>query len=334
MSNNVVEVFFARFKRGVVFTVLICFMLAVSGCGTARTESRNLRVTLIAKSSESNFWVTCFQGADAAAVEYTNVTLKKTAPENEWDSKSQNVMISQAVEEHVDAIILSACDYDASAAYVETALDAGIPVVTIDSGVNTERRVTFIGTDNFEAGRMAADAVAEKIGSEGSVGVIGFEKGSANGEQRINGFNSAMEEYPGIAVVEIVNSDSDYDTAQKAAEDMLKKHGEGLTAIATFNELTTVGVARAIAANEKYAGVCVVGFDNNPESIQMLENGVIDCLVVQNSFAMGYLGVERAILETKGGAPGGTVPTRTVLVTKENMYSPDNEKLLFPFSGD
>ncbi len=321
-------------KKLITLFILFALLFTVSGCGKTREENSKLHITLISKSSESNFWLTCFQGADAAAVEYTNVTLKKTAPENEWDAKSQNVMIEQAIEEQADAIILSACDYDESAAEVEKALDAGIPVITIDSGVNTERKVTFIGTNNFEAGRMAASAVVEELGGQGSVGVISFEKGSANGEQRIRGFQSFMEDYPEITILEVVNSDSDYDLAQKAAEEMLAKHGESLSAIATFNELTTVGVARAVAANERYAGVCVVGFDNNPESIQMLENEVIDCLVVQNSFAMGYLGVERAIQEIGGGQAGETVPTRTVLVTKENMYSADNEKLLFPFSGE
>lgn len=316
---------------------LICALLLLavvtgvfSSCGSRDDEG--LQIALIAKSGTSYFWLTCFQGAEAAAAEYNDLTLNIDSPEVEWDYQTQNDLIEEAIENGADAIVFSACDHENSVSYVEKALDSGIPVITIDSGISIVRDITFIGTDNYEAGRMAAAAVIENVGETAGVSIVSFEETSGNGAQRVQGFLDYMAEYPGIEILEIFYSPSDYDLAQNAAAEMMDTYGDELDAIATFNELTTIGVGRAAQATENPASVFVVGFDNNIESVQMLEDGYIDSLMIQNSFAMGYLGVQQAIAEIKGEAVQTNVDTGTEVATRENMYTPEMEKLLFPFS--
>lgn len=305
----------------------ICFTACQLG-----SSSAEYKIYLISKSSMSTFWQTCIAGAKAAEVEYGNVSLSTMAPYKESDYERQNEFILQAIEEGADAIIFSACNYRKSTLYVEQALDNGIPVIIIDSDISSERALTFIGTDNYDAGRIAAQTIEEKLKGSGGVGVISFEEKSENSEKRVQGFQDYIDSVGGMEILEIKYSLSDYDTAQKSAEDMIKAYGSDLKAIATFNELTTIGVARAVEETENTSNIYVAGFDNNNEAIQKLEEGYLDSLVVQNPFAMGYLGVLKALDEINGKSAKETVYTGICLVTRENMYEAEIEKLLFPFT--
>lgn len=321
-------------KRRIAAIVLaaVCLTVPLIYRLISREGSERITITLIAKSETSNFWQTCFQGARAAEAEYNNLDLIIKAIDVEWDYEAQNAYIEEAVRNGSDAIVFSASDQSNCTETVEAALDSGIPVITIDSGVDTSRSITFIGMDNLEAGRQAARSVIENVGESAGVAVVSFEEESGNGSQRVEGFLEYMEDYPEIEVLEIFYARSDYDIAQNAAAEMMEKYGSELAAIATFNELTTVGVGRAALAAGDPNAVCVVGFDNNLESIEMMEKGFIDSLIVQNPFAMGYLGVQQAIAEIEGAGVLDDVDTGTVIATKENMYTAEMEKLLFPFS--
>lgn len=312
--------------------VAVCLIIPSVFNLIGRERSEEIKITLIAKSETSNFWQTCFQGARAAEAEYNNLSLGIVAPDVEWDYETQNAYIEESVKSGCDAIVFSACDQSKSTDAVAAALDSGVPVITIDSGVDTDRNITFIGMDNLEAGRQAAKSVIENVGESAGVAIVSFEESSGNGKQRVEGFLEYMEDYRGIRILEIYYAKSDYDIAQNAAADMMEKHGDELKAIATFNELTTVGVGRAVVASGNPDSICVVGFDNNLESIRMMEMGYINSLIVQNPFAMGYLGVQQAIAELEGTGVSENVDTGTVIATSDNMYTAEMEKLLFPFS--
>lgn len=325
----------SRKKIALIVTIagiaIVCLLLPML-FKQADEGSGGIKITLVAKSKTSNFWQTCFQGAEAAVAEYNNLELEIVGPDVEWDYETQNQYIEKAISEGCDAIVFSACDKENSVAAVEKALDTGVPVITIDSGVNTQRSITFIGMDNFEAGRKAASAVIESVGESAGVAIVSFEEASGNGAQRVEGFLDYIKEYPDITVLDIYYSKSDYDVAQEAAENMMETYGDELKAIATFNELTTVGVGRAVEATGDTDSLYVVGFDNNIESIRMMEEGYINSLIIQNPFAMGYLGVSQAIAEIEGRSVSEDIYTDTVIANKDNMYTVEMEKLLFPVS--
>lgn len=315
-----------------IVLVVLCFIIPLT-YSKIDSGDKGIKITLIAKSATSNFWQTCFQGARAAAAEYNDLELKIVAPEVEWDYDAQNEFIADAMREGSDAIVFSACDQENCVGAVDMALDRGVPVITIDSGVNTSENITFIGMDNYEAGRQAAKSVIDNVGESGGVAVVSFEESSGNGAQRVEGFLGYMEDYPDIDILEVYYARSDYNVAQSTATKMMETYGDKLKAIATFNEITTVGVGRAAYATDDPDSICVVGFDNNMESIQMMESGYMDGLIVQNPFAMGYLGVQQAIAEIEGRAVLENVDTGTAIVTEDNMYTAEIEKLLFPFSN-
>ena len=113
---------------------------------------------------------------------------------------------------------------------------------------------------------------------------------------------------------------------------MLQEHPE-INVIATFNEWTTLGVGYAIQELNKQDHIQVIGFDNNIVSIGMLETGEMDGLIVQNPYAMGYIGVETAYNLIKGNKTEKQVYTDTTFVTKDNMYDAETQKILFPLDS-
>lgn len=320
----------------VAVRVLATALIAVSLLLTLSTFTQNTpkkqSIMLIAKSSESNFWKTVFKGARAAANEY-NINLIIQSPQSEDDYLTQNRLINWGVENKMDSIVFSACDYDRSVASAEKAIDAGIAVISVDSPINSERVSLHIGTDNFAAGAQVGKQLARLTGGLGIVGVINCEEIGAVGMQREAGLKAELKKYPNMRVEDIRYTMSNIEDPKQNTIEMLAEH-PGINAIATFNEWTTLGVGAALteleAAPESYA---VVGFDTNVISIGQLEDGILDGLIVQNPFAMGYLGVQQAIEHKKNTKQEPFLDTGTAVITAENMYNPENQKLLFPFSG-
>lgn len=308
---------------------LLCACSAVSDPGTAQKR----KVALVVKSTETEFWKSAFAGAKAAATEY-NLELSIRGPETEEDYKTQNEMIAQAVEEGAEALVFSAINYENNVPAIEAAAQAGLKLVAIDSGVDSDKIPTYIGTDNYSAGKMAASAALQSGESQICVGLVNYDANSANGQEREKGVREILEQLDNVEIVQAMNVFSIAENARIRTEAMLKQHPE-INVIIAFNEPTSVGAARAVRDLGLEEDVWLVGFDSNVETVDLLQSGVVDVLIVQNPYAMGYLGVESAykLLTGQADEVESTVDTATVLVTRENMFTPDCQKALFSFSG-
>ena len=308
---------------------LLCACSAVS---TPVTTQKH-RVALVVKSTETEFWKSAFAGAKAAATEY-NLELSIRGPETEEDYKTQNEMIGQAVEDGAEALVFSAIDYENNVPAIEAAAQAGLKLVAIDSGVASDKISTYIGTDNYAAGKMAASAALQIGESQICVGLVNYDANSANGQEREKGVREILEQLDNVEIVQAMNVFSIAENARIRTEAMLKQHPE-INVIIAFNEPTSVGAARAVRDLGLEEDVWLVGFDSNVETVDLLQSGVVDVLIVQNPYAMGYLGVESAykLLAGQTDEVESTVDTATVLVTRENMFTPDCQKALFSFAG-
>lgn len=316
-------------KRAAALFLAILFAIAAAGCGT-ETPKGKLKIALIVKAEASTFFQTVLEGAKAAGSEY-DAEIVFAGSGEEDDYAYQNALILEAIEDGADAVILSACDYDKTVPYAEKVLDAGIPLVTIDSGINTDRDVLFIGTDNYAAGQMAARELAGLTGGKAVVGIVNFEAGTGNAIERYQGFIDELKNYPDMKVADTRSSKSNIDAPLADTLDIFEKHPD-VNAIVALNEWTTIGAGAAAKTAGLGNKTYVVGFDNNVRSIGMLEDGDIDTLILQNPFAMGYLGVKYAIDEIEGKSVPANVSTVTAPINQENMYMAENQKLLFPFT--
>lgn len=300
------------------------FMLV--GCNGV---SHKVKVAVIVKSTTSQFFKSVFSGANAASKEY-NLELTFNGPENEEDYLTQIKMMEKAIRDKVDAIVLSAIDYRKLVKSVEKAVEAGIQVVVIDSDVDSKKVRTRISTNNYEAGKMAGDTVLTIAENELHVGIVNFDVNTANGQEREHGLRKVLNNEERVLSIEAINVQSDIDSSTQAAKDILLQHPD-INVIVTFNEWTTLGVGYAIEQLGYKDKVSMIGFDNNPISIEMLEDGVVDALIVQNPFAIGYLGVEEAYRLSRGQNSKDKIYTKTVVITKENMFQEGNQKIVFPF---
>ena len=302
----------------VALVYIICVIYIYQSLNVSETdsgESSRRQVAVIVKSTDSAFWKSVFSGAGAAATEY-NLSVTTQGPENEDDYETQNEMIRQAVQDGAEAIIFSAVDFYANADTIDEAAAAGVKIIVIDSTVNSEHISCSISTDNYKAGQMAAQAILNAAEGSLKLGIVNFDRNSANGQQREKGL--------------AINVKSTTEDAKRGTEKMLERHPE-INAIATFNEWTSLGVGYAIRELGIGEKTAVVAFDSNVVSVGMLETGEVDALIVQNPYAIGYLGVEHAYRLINGlPVAEKDVDTATTIITKENMYEEESQKVLFP----
>lgn len=312
---------------------LACALLALAlgGCAAAAPTGARHRVAIVAKSTRTEFWLSVFAGAQAAAAEY-NVELDISGPETEEDYETQNRMVAEAVDAGAEALVFSAIDYENNAAAIDAAAAAGVRIVAIDSNVDSAAVQTYIGTDNYAAGQMAAQAALDAVDGELTVGIVNYDISSANGQERERGARDLFEESGRAQVAARINTLAEAGRAQADTEELLRAHPD-INVLLAFNEPTSVGAAAAVAAQELSDTVFLVGFDSNLATVEGLQNGSVDALIVQNPYAMGYLGVESAyrLLSGQGGSLAPTVDTATSIVDLENLFTMDSQKALFAF---
>lgn len=315
--------------------VLLAFFLIKSEIksvveGRDSGESGKHYVAVIAKSTTSAYWKSVFAGANAAKTEY-NLEITQEGPEDEEDWKTQNELIEQAIAKGAEAIVLSAVDYNNNVEAVNKAAQAGVKIVVIDSDVNSDMVSCRISTDNYEAGRMVGEAVLDSTDQAIYVGIVNFDEVSANGQQREQGFRAAVEDDSRVTIIDAVNVNSNTESAREATKNMLGQHPQ-INVIVTFNEWTSLGVGYAIQELELGEETKVIAFDSNVVSVGMLETGEVDALIVQNPYAMGYLGIECAYHLINGRTLEQTeIDTTTTVVTRENMFDNEIQRILFMF---
>lgn len=314
--------------------LLLCGALALSllcGCRSESDPAQRHSVALVVKSTQSEFFRSVFAGAEAAAAEY-NLELTIAGPETEEDYEAQNQLIAQAVEAGAEAIVFSAIDHEENAAAIDAAAQAGVQIVTIDSGVGSDQVSTYIGTNNYAAGQMAAHAILERVSGPLYVGVVNYDVSTANGQERERGAADAFAASGRAQITAVVNTLTEAGQAQEDTVALLTAHPE-INVLLALNEPTSVGAARAVEELGLSEEVFFVGFDSNVVTVDGLQDGSVDALVVQNPYAMGYLGVESAyqLLTGQGGSLAETVDTSTQVVDRSNLFTLDSQKALFSF---
>lgn len=291
-------------------------------------KNRTLHIVLIQKAlDDTDFWTSVYQGAETAAGEY-NVSLTVEGPENERDIEKQNQMILAAIESSPDAIVLSPGSADQTVAYARQIENARIPLVLADSTMNEEVGCAVVATDNYEAGYKLGVYMRQFVKPDSVIGIIGHVEGSSTAVGREEGIRAGLGD-ANEKVAETVFCNSDSDKAYALTEELLAKY-PGMDIIVGTNEYSAVGAARAVQALGKTDAIHLGGIDSSIEQIQFLESGVFDALVVQKPFNMGYLSIETAVKAARGQDFETIQDSGSELITKETMYTEENQKLLFP----
>lgn len=295
-----------------------------------RSADDSLYIIYITKSRSTNndFWDAVKKGADTAAKE-NNARIEVMMPENETRIDQQNEMILEAVAKRPSAIVVTPASETRNIEALKKVKEAGIPLVFVDSTTEEVVADAMVCTDNVEAGRKVGERIAASITEQDVIGVVSHVQGVSTAREREQGLREGLGEHAS-QIVETVYSNSIAEHGAEVTQQMLKDHPE-ITYIACMNEDSTVGASRGVKAAGAQDRVTIVGFDNALESIQDMEEGRIDALVVQKAFTMGYLGIENAARLVRGEAVDYFTDSGSVLVDRDTMYDEQNEELLFPF---
>jgi ribose transport system substrate-binding protein len=284
-------------------------------------------IAIIPKGTTHSFWNSVLAGAQKAAKE-NNVEIFWTGPDREGDREKQIQIVEDFIVKKVAGIVLAPTDAGALVPVVERAAAAKIPVVIIDSDIETNKRVSFVATDNYAGGALAAKHMAKLLGGKGKVAVIKYMSGSASTTARENGFMETLKKgFPEIELVEDRYGQDTVETALSAAEDVLTRHKE-LDGIFACNESTSRGALRALESQGRAGAVKMIGFDSADALLKGLKAGRIDALVVQNPRAMGYIGVSSVVAAIKGEKVKARIDTGVELVTKDRLNSPEIRALI------
>ncbi|HZP81206.1 MAG TPA: ABC transporter substrate-binding protein [Chthonomonadaceae bacterium] len=294
---------------------------------------RKLQIAVVPKGTTASFWQTVKAGAEQAGKEM-NADIIFQGPTEETDITGQKAILDVQINKKVDAIVMAACNAQTLVPTVEKAQQHGIPVVTIDSGIDPDISLKFIATDNKKGGAAAADALAKLIGPEGGeVGLLPFVVGAGSSDDREHGFIEQLKQYPNLKLVSKLYSESDVNKAQEKINAMVTAH-PNIKGIFAANQAGGVGAAQALKMKGLAGKVKLVAYDAGDEEIAALKAGTIQALVVQRPFDMGYKGVKAAVEAIKAGKVKADKPemedTGVTVVTMENFNQPDIQKLLYP----
>jgi len=303
--------------------ILLALVLFVPACN--RQQKRIIGV--VPQGQSHLFWQSIHAGAVAAARE-TGVDIQWNGPPNERDFNGQLKIIDAMINRRVDAIALSPSDTNAFVGVVERAVHEKIPVIIFDTGINTEVYTARVATDNYGAGRLAAKRMGEILGGKGKIVIVAVAPGIASTMAREQGFEDVMKkDFPNIEILDKRYGMADFAKSLEVAENMLTAHPD-VAGLFASNESSTVGAAQALKG--RAGKVKMVGFDWNPTLADGLKSGLIDSLVVQDPFRIGYDSVKAAVDKLNGGTPQKIQSLPALLVTKDNLNDPAVQKQLNP----
>jgi ribose transport system substrate-binding protein len=310
----------------VVILVIVAGIFIGIGLVSKGKGKGKLQIAVLPKGTTHVFWQSVHRGAIEASKE-TGVEIFWNGPERE-DREKQIQIVEDFITQKVSAIVLAPNDDKALVPVVEKAAASGIPCVIIDSGIATDKYVSFVATDNYQGGVIAAKRMGEILGGAGKIIVIKFAPGSASTVNRINGFNDTIEkEFPGIKIVDSKYGLDTVETALQATEDLLTKNTQ-VDGLFACNESTAVGALRALQSSGRVGKIKMVGFDAGVLLIEAVRSGDIDSLVVQNPYKMGYEGVKTAVAKLQGKDVPRRIDTGVGLITKDNIDTPEIQALL------
>jgi len=319
-------------KKTLSLFVLLCAVLI------ARAE--DYRIAVIPKGTTHEFWKSIHAGAIKAArelqAEGINVEVIWKGPLREDDREQQVQVVENFIARRVNGIVLAPLDARALVAPAETAVRAGIPVVIIDSGLNSTQPVSTVSTDNYKGGVLGARRLAALLDGKGKVILLRVLAGSTSTEQREAGFlDTLARDYPGITVISSdQHAGATRDTAYRAAQNLLNRFGREVTGIFGPNESSATGMLLALRDAGLAGGkVKFVGFDTGTQTVAGLKTGDLQGLVVQNPFKMGYLGVKTIVASLRGETVEKDIDTGCEVVTLDNLNEPATMDLLHPPLG-
>jgi ribose transport system substrate-binding protein len=261
--------------------------MGITGC--QYHSKKNETYYLVSNNLKLPYWKVLNEGFQKAAAEY-DVTARLVGPDN-FDPQAELDSFTRAVATHPAGILISVADANLLRPEINSAIDAGVPVITVDSDAPTSNRLYFIGTNNLSAGHLGGERLVQKLNGKGNV-VFYTIKGQPNLEERLKGYKEMLADHPGIKIVDVFDTKGDPAASFDQTEQYAAK--SGADKIDAFVCLESSG-GKSIAEVLKRKGVtdrAIIAMDVDSDTLNLIKDGSIEATISQKPYTMGYVGLK------------------------------------------
>lgn len=309
----------------VAIAVFLC--VALAGCQRGQKQVVDgPTIALVMKTSNNPFFIDMQKGAEEAANKL-GINLIVQAAEREVDVEKQMQIIENLIQRKVDALCVTPSGSKEIVPAIVKANRMGIPVIIIDTRVDSAtleeakgQIASFIGSDNFEGGKIAGKYIANRLNGKGKVAILEGIPGHETGDSRLRGFHKVVDKEPGIEIVTSQTANWERDQGFNVFQNILQSHPE-VQALFACSDLMALGAIEAIAVAGKTGEIIVVGFDAFTEAREAIQRDKMEATIAQFSDEMGRVAVESAYRVINGESIPENIPVRIELITKESLTS-------------
>jgi ribose transport system substrate-binding protein len=290
-------------------------------------------IPVIAKDTTSPYWQAVLAGARKAGQDL-GVNVIELGAQSESDVSGQISILAKAVASKPAAIVIAPAEFAALGKPIDEAAKK-VKIIGIESTADTKAMTSLLATDNVNAGRVAADALAVAItktsaDTEGDVVMITSMPGVPSLDQRTKGFKDLVAaKYKALDITAEKVADGKPATVLGIMNDLIANTGD-LRGVFVSDPIAAQAVSQAVVEKKTKDKINIVGVGSDEKLVKFLQDDVIAGLVVEDPFRMGYDGVKTALAASKGEKVPANVDTGVTLVTKANMSSARSQELLKP----
>ena len=256
---------------------------------TTEMTDYSYHFALIAEETDNEYWGMIKKGAINAAQEH-NIYLDFIAPEKA-DNDEALTLLDRMISAKVDGIITHGIDDQQFVDLVHKGVERGIPIITVDTDVESSERKAYVGSDNYKAGQLLGQAIIENTKGKQYIGIVTGRKDSISQKERIAGLEQMIDSNPEIEIVMVEESNITKIGAARAAYTLLKEHPE-ITVLAGTSALDGIGIVEGLKDIAPNKDILIVAFDTLPETLQLIQDGKIDATIAQYPKKMGYEAVD------------------------------------------
>jgi ribose transport system substrate-binding protein len=310
-----------------IITLLAGLLLLITGgCqrGDRASKTGQPVIALVMKTLNNPFFIDMQNGARAAAGSL-GVELLVQAAEREVDVEKQMQIVENLIQRRVAALCITPSGSKEIVPAIVKANENNIPVLILDTRVDDAtlgaaggKIATFIGSDNYEGGRIAGSYLAGKLGNRGKIAVLEGIPGHETGDARLSGFHDVLDQLPDMEIVASQTANWERDQGFNVFQNILQSHPE-IQALFACSDLMALGAVEAIAAAGRTGGIMVVGFDAISDAREAIAENTMSGSVAQHPYDMGRIAVESAHQLMKGGSVDDYIPVKIELITKEQL---------------
>lgn len=300
-------------KSLVVFLIICAFFAILIGFIYKPFANEKPKVVVVLKGLDIEYWKVIKVGAEKGFREF-DIDGKVIAPSYQSEEDVQERLLEDVLKEDPDVLVVSPVESSAVMSILKKIVEHKIPVLLLETDIPLENKTSYIGTDNFDLGRIAGELLASELQPGDAVALM------ANGDpivdRRIAGAKMSLEAAGIKIVAEELKIRDQQSPGKKAIIRILERHPDVSGVFAATDSIA----ANSLEVIEKIGyHMPVVGTDGISDMLKKVEDGTLTATVMQNTYDMGYVGVETALKVIKGESVRKNIDTGIDLITKDNV---------------